>query len=113
VRERRFTGREIDVYAEGVMPPPEADVAATEAADEAAPPELDPRNEGIEEVLEAETPEAEADAAAAAEAPDAEAPATDPAVAEEDTAGPAVAEEDTADPESAEDGTGSADERGA
>jgi len=48
VRERRFTGQDREVYAEpGVMPPPEADVNATEAAavTEAAPPELDPRNE--------------------------------------------------------------------
>jgi len=75
VRERRFTGREEDVYtegatpptadapAEGVMPPPEADVP--EAADaggveaEGAAPQADPRNEGVEDIAEAEAGRAE------------------------------------------------------
>ncbi len=74
VRERRFTGREEDVYAEGaitppeavaaegVMPPPAADaaaVASTEGGDEpeVAAPQVDPRDEGVEEVVEAEAAE--------------------------------------------------------
>ena len=97
VRERRFTGQDVEVYAEGVMPPPEADVAATDAAApaETAPPELDPRNAGVEEVVEADAeaaaeseaaeaanPDAEADAAPAAG--DAEAPVADAAPADAD-----------------------------
>ena len=74
VRERRFTGVEEDVYAEGVMPPPEADVAAVEpeaAPEPGSPPEGDPRDAGVEEVIEqdadaeaqgAEVSEPEADA---------------------------------------------------
>jgi large subunit ribosomal protein L19 len=62
VRERRFTGVEEDVYAEGVMPPPEADAEAVVA-------EADPRAEGSEDVAPAETddagaPEGDADAVA-------------------------------------------------
>ncbi len=109
VRERRFTGQDVEVYAEGVMPPPEADVAATEAtaATETAPPELDPRNEGVDEVAEADAPEAEADA------PDAEADANAAAtdVDAEPEAQPADA--DVGDSAPAEDATGAADERGA
>jgi large subunit ribosomal protein L19 len=70
VRERRFTGVEEDVYADnvdgqGVMPPPEADAAAVEAAEAAEPaepgavPEADPRDEGVEEVIEQEEARAE------------------------------------------------------
>jgi len=74
VRERRFTGVEEDVYAEqvegaGVMPPPEADAAAVEAAEVTEPGE-DPRDEGVEEVIEqdeAAAKEAAAEEAAAAE----------------------------------------------
>jgi large subunit ribosomal protein L19 len=61
VRERRFSGVEEDVYAEGVMPPPEVD----EAALEADASEADPRDEGVEEVIESEAQtggEASADA---------------------------------------------------
>ena len=35
VRERRFTGHEEDVYAEGVMPPPEADGSDADTARDA------------------------------------------------------------------------------
>jgi large subunit ribosomal protein L19 len=75
VRERRFTGVEEDFYAEnldaeGVMPPPEADAAAVEAGEadaQEAAPEADPRDEGVEEVIQQEE--------AAAEQPPAEEPA--------------------------------------
>jgi len=82
VRERRFTGVEEDVYAEnvdgeGVMPPPEADAAAVEAAEAVEPgappeaPEADPRDEGVEEVIEqdeaAAADDVPADAGVAAE----------------------------------------------
>ncbi len=50
VRERRFTGQDVEVYAEGVMPPPEAETAV---GSETSPQESDPRNEGVEEVAEA------------------------------------------------------------
>ncbi len=62
VRERRFTGQAVEVYAEGVMPPPEADVAVTEAAgpSDTAPPELDQPNEGVEEVAQASGPDSPA-----------------------------------------------------
>jgi len=66
VRERRFTGREVDVYAEGVMPPPEADVAAADPAAAEQAPDVDPRDEGVEEVAEAEAAAADADAVEAA-----------------------------------------------
>ncbi len=84
VRERRFTGVEEDVYAEnvdgeGVMPPPEADAAAVEAAEAVEPgaapetPVADPRDEGVEEVIEqdeaAAAEELPADASEAAEGP--------------------------------------------
>jgi len=67
VRERRFTGVEEDVYAEnldgeGVMPPPEADAAAVEAAEAVEPgeaAEADPRDEGVEEVIEQDEAAAE------------------------------------------------------
>ena len=52
VRERRFTGREEEVYVEGTMPPPEADAPDVP---EAAADDVDggdPRDEGVEEVLE-------------------------------------------------------------
>ena len=97
VRERRFTGQDIEVYAEGVMPPPEADVAATEAAAgaETAPPELDPRNEGVDEVVEADAeaaaPDADADVALAEG--DAEASAADAAPADAAAAEDAAADE--------------------
>ncbi len=93
VRERRFTGQDVEVYSEGVMPPPEADAAATDAAAtdpaatdvaegaETAPPEPDPRNEGVQEV--AEVPETESSAeSGGSDAPGAEAdtpPAADDA----------------------------------
>jgi len=76
VRERRFTGHEEDVYAEGVMPPPEADVpnvavAESDSAPEEAPAEVDSRNEGVEEVVEQDAAEQEvAEAAQAAPAAD-------------------------------------------
>ena len=73
VRERRFgTGRADEIFeppapdGEGVMPPPEDDVLATETAE-------DPRDEGVAEVIEAdearaaeETEEAPAEGAEAA-----------------------------------------------
>ena len=73
VRERRFTGHEEDVYAEGVMPPPEADVAEAPTVAEGDAPEnaiveADPRDEAVEEV--AETGVAEAQTAEAAPAGD-------------------------------------------
>jgi large subunit ribosomal protein L19 len=86
VRERRFTGQDVEVYSEGVMPPPAADAAATDAAAtdpaatdvaegaETAPPEPDPRNEGVQEV--AEVPETESSAeSGGSDAPGAEADA--------------------------------------
>ena len=86
VRERRFTGQDVEVYSEGVMPRPEADAAATDAAAtdpaatdvaegaETAPPEPDPRNEGVQEV--AEVPETESSAeSGGSDAPGAEADA--------------------------------------
>jgi large subunit ribosomal protein L19 len=86
VRERRFTGQDVEVYSEGVMPPPEADAAATDAAAtdpaatdvaegaETAPPEPDPRNEGVQAV--AEVPETESSAeSGGSDAPGAEADA--------------------------------------
>ena len=83
VRERRFMGHEEDVYAEGVMPPPEADVPAvapTEAdADspvESPPAEPDPRNEGVDEVIEQDAAEETPDVPEAAETAQA-APAAD------------------------------------
>jgi large subunit ribosomal protein L19 len=54
VRERRFSGQEEDVYAEGTMPPPEADVpdvvapAEDEATEDGAEQVADPRDEGVE-----------------------------------------------------------------
>ena len=62
VRERRFTGREVDVYADGVMPPPDVDLAADGDGAE-APPADDPRAEAVEEVVEqdATAPGAEAE----------------------------------------------------
>ena len=107
VRERRFTGQDLEVYAEGVMPPPEADLAVTDAAaaTDTAPPELDPRNEGVEEIAEAEVPDTgDAAPGAQTEAPDApagdtETPASDATPA--DAAAPV------------EDATEAADERGA
>ncbi len=87
VRERRFGGTEEDVYADGVMPPPEAD----EAAAEADAGELDPRDEGVEEVIEAETEAAEGDAEAegepGAEAEEAETAAEAEPSEEADSAG--------------------------
>ena len=54
VRERRFTGREEEVFAEGTMPPPEADVIETppDAEVEELEAELgaDPRDEGVDEI---------------------------------------------------------------
>jgi large subunit ribosomal protein L19 len=61
VRERRFMGVEDDVYAEGAMPPPEAD-----APEEA--PEVDPRDEGVEEVAHGEAAAADAEGPDGAEA---------------------------------------------
>jgi large subunit ribosomal protein L19 len=61
VRERRFTGREEEIFAEGVMPPPEADVveaAPAEAlpdeeadgAEASTEPAGDPRDEGADAI---------------------------------------------------------------
>jgi len=55
VRERRFTGPDSGATAEGVMPPPEVDAAAPEAV-----AEVDPREQSVEEVVEAEAQENEA-----------------------------------------------------
>ena len=84
VRERRFTGQDKAVYVEGVMPPAQADVGATEAvaATDTPLPELDLRNEGVEEVAAAETSDTEITASGAQEdAPDASVPAEDAAQA--------------------------------
>ena len=97
VRERRFTGVEEDVYAEnvdgeGVMPPPEADAAAVEAAEAVEPdeaPEADPRDEGVEEVIEQ-------DEAAAEET------AEDDGAGEQDAAGEESESPETADPDADE-----------
>ena len=101
VRERRFTGQEVDVYAEGVMPPPEADLAAPDSAAEAAPAELDPRDAGVEEVVEAESAEV---------APDGDGDAAPAEPAESGESGDAG---DAGETEPAEDAAGSAEERGA
>ena len=61
VRERRFTGREVDVYADGVMPPPGLDPAADGGGAE-APREADPRAEGAPEVVEQDATATAADA---------------------------------------------------
>ncbi len=86
VRERRFTGQDVEVYSEGVMPPPEADAAATDAVAtdpaatevaagaETAPPEPDPRNEGVQEVAEISETESSAESGGSS-APGAEADA--------------------------------------
>ena len=58
VRERRFTGREEDVYAEGTMPPPEGEVADMIIAED-----VDSGETGGNEVV----PEAEGPGAAEAE----------------------------------------------
>jgi large subunit ribosomal protein L19 len=60
VRERRFMGVEEDVYAEGVMPPPEADAEALAA-------EADPRAEGSEDAAPAEAGDAAGDGDVAAD----------------------------------------------
>jgi large subunit ribosomal protein L19 len=82
VRERRFTGQDVDVYAEGVMPPPEADAAATEAAvgAETAPAEPDPGNGGVQEVAGAsETEDSAASGGSGAADAEADAPPADDA----------------------------------
>jgi large subunit ribosomal protein L19 len=104
VRERRFSGVEEDLYgtvpaaeAEGVMPPPDADVPAE------VEPGADPRDEGVEDVAPAEEAEA-SEAPAEGEAPAAEepAPTEEPAPAEETPPAaeePAPAEEPAAESE--------------
>ena len=84
VRERRFAGEEEDIYAEGVMPPPEADEAAVVAEPEGDVPVVDPRDEGVEEVAQQE---------AEAEAPE-EVPAAEEAPAEEAEEAPAEGAEE-------------------
>ncbi len=87
VRERRFTAESRNEFVEiptlegdGVMPPPEDDAVVAETA-----PAEDPRDEGVEEVVEAEgtatdeaesaeAPAAGSDAEAAAESPETESP---------------------------------------
>ena len=112
VRERRFTGQEQDVFVEGAMPPPEADVVdpveGEAAGDE--PDGGDPRDEGVEEVARAEDEDAgdsaePAHAAAATGDPSAEEGASEVA-AEDPPAGDATPE----DPVAAGDEEGSADE---
>ena len=70
VRERRFTGREEDLYVEGTMPPPEADLAEPLEQEEAAgePGGEDPREEGLEEVAQAEDPAPEGEDQGSADA---------------------------------------------
>ena len=54
VRERRFTGRDAEPVEDGTMPPPEADVIEPvpgDVADEVAEDVLDPRDEGVEEIV--------------------------------------------------------------
>ena len=94
VRERRFTGHEEDVYVEGMMPPPEADAPEAVEADADAPASAadggDPRDEGVEEVVQGEAEDAPdtaaapdvtaaPEAAAADEAPSEDPPSEDPA----------------------------------
>src|SRR5687767_4342299 len=80
VRERRFSGQEEDVYAEGTMPPPEADVPDVvappedEATEEGAELVADPRDEGAEALAgEEDSEETTADSEEAAAPEDAEA----------------------------------------
>jgi len=101
VRERRFTAEEAESFEEGAMPPPEVDEAVIAGEIE------DPRDEGVEEVIEQETAEAEAEEKpeAAAEQPAAEADEQPPAEADEQP--PAEAEQQPA----AEDEAAETDER--
>ncbi len=110
VRERRFTGPEPDIYADGVMPPPEADLPATEAdlpATEADLPateagseahatetELDPRDIGAEELAQAATAAGDAAAEGAGSEPG-EGPASDDSAPAEGAAASAEGDADT------------------
>ncbi len=86
VRERRFSGQEEDVYAEGTMPPPEADVPDVvappedEAIEDGAEPVADPRDEGAEAIAtEEDSEETTEDSEEAAAPEDAKAePAEEP-----------------------------------
>jgi large subunit ribosomal protein L19 len=94
VRERRFTGHEEEVYVEGAMPPPEADVVEPVEGD-AAGDELDgadPRDEGVEEVAQAqgedeggsdEQPEPAASEESPSQAETSEEPASEDATSED------------------------------
>jgi len=70
VRERRFAGREEDVFPEGTMPPPEADViesapvAESDVAEEAGEPVADPRDVGADAIEPPEEADAGGDEAA-------------------------------------------------
>ncbi len=86
VRERRFTGEQAEVFEEGAMPPPEVEEAIQAGEVE------DPRDEGVEEVVEQEQAEAEA----ATDEPAAEEPAAE---AEEPVAEEPAPEEPAADAE--------------
>ena len=108
VRERRFTGREEEVWVEGTMPPPETDVTDPVAAEAPAEQlEADPRNEGVEEVVEAGREEEEAtdeaahenagDEAASEAADTAEAPADDQDEPADDSDEPADESDEPAD----------------
>ena len=98
VRERRFTGQEQDVFVEGAMPPPEADVVdpveGQEAGDE--PDGGDPRDEGVEEIAEADDEDAggaSSEPAPAASGDPAEQGATEDATAEDPSSATATSED--------------------
>jgi large subunit ribosomal protein L19 len=83
VRERRFGGREEEVLAEGVMPPPEADapeVLPPSDEEEAGGLAPDPRDEGADEIEppEDEAAEEQGDGEDAAGEPDGEDAAGEP-----------------------------------
>jgi large subunit ribosomal protein L19 len=88
VRERRFSAADNEVVVpetgagdgEGIMPPPETDVV--EQVPEEAPAE-DPRDEGVAEVIEADSEATEAEAAAADATEEAPAEAEAPAATED------------------------------
>jgi large subunit ribosomal protein L19 len=97
VRERRFGGREEDVYAEGTMPPPEADAPEVVAADgeegdAEVEPVADPRDEGADAIPTEDEDENEEAAAEAAQ----ETPSAEEAAEPEEEAGPEDAEAEPA-----------------
>jgi large subunit ribosomal protein L19 len=81
VRERRFTGHEEQVFVEGAMPPPEADVVDPVEGDAAGdePEGGDPRDEGVEEVVRADEEDGPSEDAVADEPPTGGATSEEPA----------------------------------